>query len=500
MTINNDFKEKEMKYCVLYIRVSTDQESQDGSYEEQYDELERYAKERGFVVLRVYKERITATKVEGRGEFDELMNDIPLKKFDAIIFKDLSRSARNIEIAARLKRICLENEIGIYSSTEGDHMELDVLGYDFKAMMNQHYSVDMSMKIKSRFKSRMKKGEWLKGEGPYGYYVKDNKLYIREDETTAIVKRIYGEYLAGHGVDSIAKRLTRDGVITPSLLKGKKNAGVNWHGTTIKQILTNRAYCGDLVQGKEETASAISKKRIKNKNAIVVENTHELIISKGMFFEVQQLMESRKSGPRATPVKHMFTDILICGKCGKKYWYRSAGERYICGSYARYGKIACDANAVKEIDIKKIVIEELNDLVKQYHLDEKIDTELESKISSKLYSISSKKKILLNKLNLFEDSKATLLISKITNEITVKEYEVTINVLKKKIDKVQMELNRLENANMNIDKLKVQKRIKEIFYGAENFDELNREMLFRFIEKIIVHGKNDYEIVYRFKL
>lgn len=40
------------------------------------------------------------------------------KKFRAIIFKDLSRSTRNIEVSARLKRICLENQVGIYSITD----------------------------------------------------------------------------------------------------------------------------------------------------------------------------------------------------------------------------------------------------------------------------------------------------------------------------------------------------------------------------------------------
>lgn len=89
-------------------------------------------------------------------------------------------------------------------------------------------------------------------------------------------------------------------------------------------MLENRAYCGDLEQGKEESASAISKIRIKHEHGIIVENTHEPIISREMFFEVQNLIASRKVGPRPTPKKHLFTDILICGECGKNYWYRSS--------------------------------------------------------------------------------------------------------------------------------------------------------------------------------
>lgn len=80
-----------------------------------------------------------------------MMKDIGSHQFSAIIFKDLSRSARNIEVSAKLKRICLENQVGIYSVTEGDHLELETLNYNFRAMMNEHYSTDLSMKIKSRF-------------------------------------------------------------------------------------------------------------------------------------------------------------------------------------------------------------------------------------------------------------------------------------------------------------------------------------------------------------
>jgi len=488
------------EYAVLYIRVSTEKESQDGSYEEQYEELEKYARVIGFKILRVYKERVTATKVEGRNQFDEMMRDISTKQFSTIIFKDLSRSARNVEVSARLKRLCLENGVGIFSVTEGAHLELESLNYNFRALMNEHYSTDLSMKIKSRFKSRMGKVEFMNGEPPYAYYVKENKLFVRDDDTPDIVRRIFNEYLEGSGVDGIAKRLTRDGIMTPSMLKGKKNCGVTWHGSTIKKMLENRAYCGDLEQGKEEMASAISKVRIKHDHGILVKDTHEAIISKDLFFEVQQLIESRKKGPRPTPVKHLLTDILICGKCSKKYWYRSIGERYICGSYARHGKSACSAHAVKENELKRIVIEELNDLVKQYRINEKIEEEVTTKIKSKIYSMSSKKKLLVEKMERFDESNASLILSKVTKEISPKEYEMSVSLLEKKMTEAQEELSRLENANLEIDKQKVQKRIKKIFFGVENFNDLDREMLFRFVEKIIVHGKNDYEIVYRFRV
>lgn len=484
----------------LLVRVSTEKEVQDASYEEQYDELEKFARAKGFKVKKVYQERVTGTKISGRDAFDEMIDDIVNKRIGGIIVKDLSRSARNIEVAARLKRLCLENEVGIYSVTEGDHLELETLNYNFKAMMNEHYSTDLSIKIKSRFKSRMEKGEYLKGVGPYGYYVENCKLFISNDETPDIVRRIFQEYLDGSGVDSIAKRLTNDGVITPSLKKGKKNAGIRWWGTTVKQILENRTYCGDTEQGKEETASAISKVRIKHEHGVLVENTHEPIIPKEMFLEVQALIASRKAGPRATPKKHLFTDILTCGKCGKYYWYRSAGDRYICGSYARHGKKACSANAVKADYIKKLVINELNNIVKTYQLNKKIDDMVEAKLKSKIYKVKSELGILKEKRQKFEEAKADLIVAKVTKDITIQEYDLSVKRIDKTIEDIDKRLDVLEKANLEVDQQKVQKQLKKVFFGIDTFEDLNRETLHRFVDRIIVKGKDEFEIVYRFSL
>ncbi len=453
--------------AALYIRVSTENESQDGSYKEQLDELETFARQKGFYVGKVYQERITGTKVTGRNEFDQLLVDIMSKKFRAVIFKDLSRSARNIEVSARLKRICLENQVGIYSITEGDHLELETLNYNLRAMMNEHYSTDLSIKIKSRFKSRMVKGEYLKGEAPYGYYVDEYKLYVADDETPKVVKRIFKEYLEGSGVDSIAKRLTKDGIATPAMYKGKRNAGVNWHGSTVRLILENRAYSGDLVQGKEESISAISKVRIKHEKGIIVEDTHEAIISMERFWEVQNLIKSRSKGPRPTPKKHLFTDILICGKCGKSYWYRSYGERYICGSYSRYGKRVCSANAVKESVIKKIVIDELNDILKEYKLNDHIEEKVDKSIQSKTYKVKNEMSILKSKYEKYEEAKANLIISKMTKELSAKEYEISVKHLEKLMNDVETRIADLEKVNLEVDTRKVQSQLKQVFFGKK---------------------------------
>lgn len=76
---------------------------------------------------------------------------------------------------------------------------------------------------------------------------------------------------------------------------GRKNSGVYWHDSTIRIILSNPHYTGDLVQNRETTASVATKRRKKvdKSEQIIVENTHEAIISRQDFETVQQLIQQR---------------------------------------------------------------------------------------------------------------------------------------------------------------------------------------------------------------
>ncbi|MCI1694011.1 MAG: recombinase family protein [Aneurinibacillus aneurinilyticus] len=127
-------------------------------------------------------------------------------------------------------------------------------------------------------------------------------------------------YLEGKGFDAIARSLTREGYPTPAQVAGKKNAGVYWQGTSVKKILSNPHYVGDLVQGRQTTRSVTSKVRIeipKDKH-VVCKNAHPPIISREDFEAVQQYMEGRKkqqAKPKAK--KHLFTNYLYCADCGK---------------------------------------------------------------------------------------------------------------------------------------------------------------------------------------
>ncbi|WP_326051863.1 recombinase family protein [Paenibacillus chitinolyticus] len=174
--------------------------------------------------------------------------------------------------------------------------------------------------MKASLSSKAKKGEFKGSVPPYGYRLNSGKLVLVEDDTPNNVKRIFRMYLDGKGFDSIARTLTREGCPTPAQVIGKKNAGLYWQGTSIKKILNNPHYVGDLVQGRQTTVSVTSKVReeVPRDKQIITEDAHNAIISREDFEVVQQYMEGRKrqqAKPKAK--KHLFTNYLFCADCGK---------------------------------------------------------------------------------------------------------------------------------------------------------------------------------------
>lgn len=180
---------------------------------------------------------------------------------------------------------------------------------------------------------------------------------LAEDDTPNNVRRIFRMYLEGKGFDAIARTLTREGYPTPAQVVGKKNAGLYWQGTSVKKILTNPHYVGDLVQGRQTTVSVTSKVReeVPREKQIVTEDAHHAIISREDFEAVQQYMQGRKrqqAKPKAK--KHLFTNYLFCADCGKALWYVHYRKGYVCGNYYKHGSTFAVSIALRKGNLKAL--------------------------------------------------------------------------------------------------------------------------------------------------
>ncbi len=378
----------------------------------------------------------------------------------------------------------------------------DLSKYGLFAWLYEDESRRTSKRIKSGLKEKARSGRYTRGEAPFGYNLNDGKLVIRDDETPNVVRRIYKTYIDGYGTEFIARRLTEDGIPTPAMLKGKKNAGVVWHGSTVMLILKNRHYIGDLEQGKETTKDITIKGRRKSEETIVVEGTHEAIITKVDYYCVQEMLKkrSRKSIKRATPKRHLLSDKIYCADCGKKLWYVKPSKAYFCGTYKKQGTKYCSKHKAKEIDLLDVLKADLKEYASSMKNKEVIYKKHESKVVKQAKERERLEKSYEKKKQKFKKDKGNLILKYTGGEITKLEYDLASEVLDGQMVDIERQMMQMKNAKTVEQSVESFERLLADLEKFLTFEEITRDTINRFVDRIVVHEDETLEIHYKFKV
>ena len=186
-----------------------------------------------------------------------------------------------------------------------------------------------------------------------GYCLKNGRYEIVPREAE-IVKRIYREYLSGHGYTSIMKRLNADNISTVYFKQ--------WGTSAVSKILSNYTYTGNLLLQKTFKENHITKKSKINRGELPkyhVEGSHEAIIDIDTFNAVQQEKARRAERFMKKPMpkrKYPFSSLLVCDVCGKNYRRKTikTGIVWVCGTFNSLGKAACASKQIPEETLKKV--------------------------------------------------------------------------------------------------------------------------------------------------
>ncbi len=495
--------------AAIYSRVSTTKEEQKDSLCNQEEIIRDVIKRKGWEPYHyVYKESKSGTKAN-RTEISKLLSDAKSGKFQVIIAKELSRLARNQEFAMNI--IKQLKVIGVHLVTLDGAIDTTKDSSDVTGLFSWLYefeSAKMSQRIKKVIVQKYKSGKFLGSVPPYGYFVRDNKLFIRDDETPEVIRHIFRLFQEGKGFDKIARTMYDKSIPSPSQVAGKKNATPIWHGSSVRSILENRNYTGDLVQGKETNydITIMKRKAIPPSEHIVVENTHEAIINKDEFYFVQNLIKKRRKptqnnalvSTKPHEIIHPFTELLVCGECGKHFHYKGKkSNEYICGLYNKLGRKACSPKAISENDLKEVIKKDLqafSDLVdreKLYAVFNVKQREREKKVKTRINGIKQK----LNEIEKKKILAMDRLLEKVFTEAQFKQY---IESLDSEILSLHQELMGLENASQQQSSdLKLDK-MKKMVDDALAFNDWSRATLNRFVDKIVVNDSEHVEIHYSF--
>jgi len=131
------------------------------------------------------------------------------------------------------------------------------------------------------------------------------------------VQRIYDEYISGNGSFRIAKLLNFEGI--PTL------TGLKWGESSVREILKNEKYKGDVILQKTYTPDHLTKMKKKNKGEVdsfYINDNHSPIVTKDIWERVQLEMQKRAEakgnikGSDKCRMRYPMSGMLYCGKCG----------------------------------------------------------------------------------------------------------------------------------------------------------------------------------------
>lgn len=498
-----------MKYSVgLYIRLSREDDDKvmmSESIINQKSLLLQYVKENSLTVYDIYIDDGYSGTSFDRPSFNRLLNDIELGKINMVITKDMSRLGRDyIGTGNLIEKYFPEHNVRYIAVTDNIDTFLDSSNNDmapFKAIMNDMYAKDISKKIKSSLKAKMKEGKWVGGRTPFGYKQdsSDKNHLVINTEQASIVKRIFDMCLEGLSFFKIAKQLTNEGIKTPAQyysFEWKSNYNLKygeWHSKTIRDILTNRMYIGDMVQNRRCKVNYKVKKVIKNnpKDYIIVENTHEAIIDKEIFYAVQKRIPKNKGRNEKKEI-HLLDGLLYCGDCGHRISIQSRRKKdnrcyTICNYYRTYMKQKlCTTHSNNYDELEKIIINSLANMCLSYLNKDKVKNNVLNNISEEnKFNHKKELEILTNGIKQINDNLDIIYIDKLNKKITKEQFERVKVKLESELSIKQNRYNELNNdINDNINEIANNKLIIEYIDKFLSMKEPSRELIINLIDRI----------------
>lgn len=505
----------------LYIRLSRedDGDSVSESIVNQKSLLEQYVMENNLDVFDIYiDDGYSGTNFDRPG-FCRMINDIENGKIGIIITKDMSRLGRDyIGTGNLIEKYFPEHNIRYIAVCDGIDTFLDNSNNEiapFKAIMNDMYARDISKKIKSSLRAKMKEGKWVGCRAPFGYMkdLNDKNHLVINTKQAMVVKRIFKMAASGLSSFKIARKLSDEGEKTPSWyyqFKWNKNydCSYNWNAKTIKDILTNRVYVGDMVQNKRNKINYKIKKVKYNEKSdyIIVENTHEAIVNRELFTLVQKMLPVNVYKCSKKEI-HLLDGLLYCGDCGHRISIlvrRKDNRRYtICNYYRTYIKKKVCTTHSNNYDTleREIVLSLINICRERIDIDKikkgilaRVDNELKknnktsdsNKISKEIEKLKNNLDcIYMDKLNGVVDNELFIRIKK-----RLEGDLFSLNQRKKKLEKSD------NLKNLKIDKYDdfVSNYLDRIF----NNNDLSWEMIVNLIEKVNVFDDKSINVKVRF--
>ena len=518
--------------AALYIRLSKEDGDKNESYSvtSQREILKEYIKQRPDIFLFDYyvDDGWSGTNFD-RPAFRRMMQDIYDGRVNCVVVKDLSRFGRNYtdaghyldDVFVRLgvRFIALNNGVDSISNSMNAATKCITVGV--QNVINESVAATTSVNVRGTLNVSRKQGKFIGSFPTYGYLKdpNDHHKLIIDEETAPVVRQIFQWFLEGKSIIGITKTLNAIGIPNPSTYKmqkgwnyrhtsGKNNDGL-WCDSTVRRMLSNQMYIGNMVQGKNTTISYKIKqcKSVPKSDWIVVENTHEPIIDKETFEKAQSLFHrNTRTAPAKTEVD-LFSGFVKCADCHRAMSKKT--NRHPYGTYQYYRCVtsrkmdsgACSPHSIRIDKLERAVLVTIQTMIDTAVEWDDVLAEIRKKADGKSENLTKKsmekcmaerERIQKMMLDLYPDWKSGT-ISKEEYLALKENMGQKIKALDEKIEAFQRALAR------NADGCGADNAFLTHFKKYGKIKKLTRPILTELVDSILVHEGGNITINFKFK-
>lgn len=457
-----------------------------------------------------------------RAEFQRMLEDLKKGVVNCVIVKDLSRFGRDyIDCGYYIDK--LFPELGVRFIAVNDNYDSssatasDTMVVPFKNLINDSYSRDISMKVRSNLQSKRERGDFISNFAPYGYVkseVDKNRLVI-DDYAASIVRDIFNWKIEGLSPAGIAKRLNDMGILSP--MEYKHSCGINyrfqedggmavWTHKTVRRMLQNEVYIGVLVQGKYTTPNYKTKKFVLKSESewVRVEKTHEPIITRRDFEIVQELLREDTRACSDSSISP-YCGRIFCGDCGAPAVRRTVTARgkkyvyYVC-SANKTDKSVCSKHSIREDVLETVVLATIQ---KQIDAVLELDAALSGAFElawerSELGKIEASLELQNEQLQKNNTLRLSIYEDLHQGLIDKSEYTAIKEELTARIADCVRAIDELNKMKAELDEgLSSKQSWMAQFKEFSNISEVSRRVIVHLVDSIRIYENSEVEIVFR---
>lgn len=495
-----------------YARVSTDEAEQLNSYKTQCDYYTSYIQgkpEWEFVGLYA-DEVITGTSAKRRKEFQRLIRDAMDGKIDLILVKSISRFARNTVDSLQTVRRLRDKGVRIFFEKENiDSLDAkcDMILSIYSSLAEEE-SRSISTNIRWAHQKKVERGEVvLNFNNIYGYQQDEDKNVTIKIQEAEIVREIYHKYLIGYSIRRIIRELKENEIKSP--LGSSK-----WSSSTIKGILENEKYIGDVILQKTYKRDFLTQRRVRNTGQApqkYVENNHPAIVDKLTWNAVQAEIERRNSlrsteatGKGRYDMRYAFSGVIECGECNsnfRRHNYTNGNKierTWACKEHLKGNKY-CTQEILKEELLEELFVNTLNRLLLNR---DKVLKKVEASVKEAMLEVGTDNKQQIEKVDLMiEKLQADMLeLNKRRGkrEVDAEQYNTESREIMEQLDELFKQRDELiaEQSDGALSKSQY-KMLTDFLKNEQKQTEFDKDVFTKLVDKVIVHSREEITFVFK---